>query len=73
MTDPEPTDRRRWSITWIFRVQRGQEPRDEPSRIATDRDGIPQPSAFWKAVPWIIMLALGIEIAIGVWLDLLPR
>jgi len=63
----EPGDRPRWSFTWLLRIQRTGRARPPVDPNA------PQVSGFWKAVPWIIMLALGIEIAIGVWLDILPR
>lgn len=65
---PEDEEPPRWSLTWLFRVQRTGR-----TRRAVDDDDVPRPRTFWKAVPWIIMLALAIEIAIGVWLDLLPR
>jgi hypothetical protein len=59
-------DRPRWSITWLFRLQR------EGRRPQVDGD-TPAPSLLWKALPWLVLLALLVEVAIGVWLGLLPR
>jgi hypothetical protein len=72
LDEQQPGERPRWSFTWLLRIQRvGRNRRVETS--LTDADGEPKMTAFWKAVPWIILLALGVEIAIGVWLDLIPR
>ena len=68
---PEPDERPRWSFTWLMRVQRVG--RSRPIQPLAGDEETPKPSTFMKLVPWIIMGALGVEVAIGVWLDLLPR
>jgi hypothetical protein len=58
-----PDDRPRWSITWLFRVQ----------RIGRDRSPDGPPSRFDRWFPWAVILLLMVFIAVGVWLGLLPR
>jgi hypothetical protein len=69
MTEDEqqPGERPKWSFTWLLRIQRTGR-----NRAPVADDG-PRVTGFWKAVPWIVMLVLGIEIAVGVWMGLLPR
>jgi len=52
-----------WSITWLFRIQRrGRHlPPDAPA------------NGFHKWFPWAVVAALLVEIALLVWIGVLPR
>lgn len=66
---PPDGERPRWSITWLLRIQRTGRDRREPP-AGSD---VPQPRMVWKILPWIVLGALIVEVAILVWLDVLPR
>ena len=59
-----PDDRPKWSITWLFRVQR-------VGRNRADRVVSPMRGGRW--FPWSVLCLLLIEIAVLVWLGIIPR
>jgi hypothetical protein len=56
-------------VTWLFRVQ----------RVGRNRSPLPLNTAdkwsvgFARVFPWIVVLLLGVEVALLVWMGLLPR
>jgi hypothetical protein len=61
---PPDDDRPKWSITWLFRVQ----------RIGRNRAGQPDaPMRGGHWFSWSVLLLLLVEIAVLVWLGIIPR
>jgi len=68
VTEEEQPDRRpKWSVTWLFRVQRVG--REKPRPISGDGGG----AGFKGWFPWAVLLMLGLEIGVLVWLGIIPR
>ena len=66
--EPPKDERPRWSITWLLRIQRTGR-----NRRAEGPDA-PNPSGRWfRWFSWGVLLLLLIEVAVGVWLGLIPR
>jgi hypothetical protein len=63
-----PGERPRWSVTWLLRIQRTGRHRPTPRP-----DDTPQPRLVWRVLPWVVLGALIIEVAILVWLEVIPR
>jgi hypothetical protein len=58
-----PDDRPKWSITWLFRIQRSGR---------TDADGDTNGRArHWFS--WAVLLLLLVEVGVLVWLGIIPR
>lgn len=68
MTADNDGERPRWSVTWLFRLQRvGRNPRPREPGEPGNRHLIS------RIFPWAVLLLLIIEVAVGVWLGLIPR
>ena len=65
MPAPPPKDEPPgFSVTWLLRIQRR-------GRKAVRRGGVA--SGFQRWFPWAVLLLLLIEVAVYVWLGVLPR
>jgi hypothetical protein len=71
MTEEPPGERPKWSITWLLRIQRVG--RNRPTYREMDAEPPFHKSMAFKWFAWSIVLLLAIEVAIGVWLGVLPR
>jgi hypothetical protein len=58
-----PHERPKWSVTWLFRVQ----------RVGRNRPLNGSAQGFSRWFPWAVLLFLAIEIALLVWIGVLPR
>lgn len=69
MTDEQPGERPKWSITWLFRIQRIGRNRSPLPLTTGDKASL----GFAKLFPWAVLLLLLVEVALLVWIGVLPR
>ena len=73
MTEEPPGERPKWSITWLFRVQRvgRNRPLAGGQNGATRGDRVA--AGFSRLFPWAVLLLLVLEVGLLVWIGVLPR